>query len=121
MFGRVFFVFHCGRISSRLVLTKREAVIVVPVIRVTLPVSRQSDGIHGFLKAAVTNQLSVQTVLDSLEHELHKLSVEQRADAAFNLARVNLDSRRERSLLADALLTEQAEKEEQRRDISQSA
>src|SRR5208282_5759031 len=58
--------------------------IVIPVVRVALPVTRQPDPIGSFVEAADAHQFGTQSALHSLEHELVELTVKQRADLTFD-------------------------------------
>ena len=77
----------CVAAGRRLAASQREGerVVVVAVVRLALPVARQTAGVRRLLEAAVAQQLGVQAELDALEHELEELAVELRADAVLDL------------------------------------
>jgi len=65
--------------------------IVIPVVRVALPVTRKPDRIGSFIEAAIAHQFGTQPALHSLEHELIELTVQQRADLTFDFRRIDGD------------------------------
>ena len=70
---------------------ERECVVVVSIIRITIPVARESDDVGRLFKAAVADQLRVQTAFDAFEHELQELAIEKGTDTVFNLASIDRD------------------------------
>src|SRR5215475_5209373 len=83
-------------VSNLLIPMEREAIIVIAVIGVTFPVTRKTDVIRGFFKAAVAYQLRVQPPLDILEHEFGELAVEYWTDWSLDLTRINCNGGRPR-------------------------
>src|SRR5688572_2157113 len=77
------------RVSKLIVPLKSKCVVVVSIVRITLPVARETHHVCGFFKTAVANQFGVQSSFDALVHELQKLSVKQRTDAVFNGASID--------------------------------
>ena len=49
--------------------------IIVSVIRITLPVSRQSEGIRLLVEAAIAHQFRIEPAFNILEHELGELPI----------------------------------------------
>jgi len=89
---RMVFAFY--RWISRLIVPmERECIVVIPIVRIAIPVARKTDDVGRLFKAAVANQLRVQTTLDAFEHKLKELAVEQGTDMVFNLARIDRDRR----------------------------
>jgi hypothetical protein len=82
-----------GRVRVGRVPGEGQAVVVVAVVRVALPVAREAGGVRGLLEAAVAEQLGVQPALDALVHVLQELAVEQGADAPLRARGVNADAR----------------------------
>jgi hypothetical protein len=75
---------------------KRHTVIIVSVVGVAFPMTRQPDRVRQIFKAAVANQLGMQPALDPFIHEFYELTIEQRTDLAFHFARVYRNSRGKR-------------------------
>ncbi len=72
---------------------RKRIAIIVAIVRIPFPVSRQPDRVRLLLEPAVAEQLGMQAELDVLEHELGELTVEARIDAVLDRRRVDRDGR----------------------------
>src|SRR5437773_11555769 len=84
MFGVFVQKFISRRIVNGIIPDEMQARIVVAVIGVALPVTRQPDRVWHFFKTSVADELGGEPTLDALEHELVELPVELWADFPFD-------------------------------------
>src|SRR5437868_15348973 len=68
-----------GRIEYRAVPGEGDAIIIVPIVRIALPIPRESDRARCLLEAPAPDQLRVPAALDPLHHEFEELAVGHRA------------------------------------------
>ena len=67
--------------------------VVVSIVGVPLPISRQADRVRRLFEPAVAQQLGMQAELDVLVHELGELPIEPGTDVILDRGRVDRDRR----------------------------
>ena len=78
-----------GGFGNFLIPLKGEPIIVIAIVGIAFPVTREANAVWVFFKATVANQFGVQAALDAFVHEFKELAVEKRTDMVFDLACVN--------------------------------
>jgi len=79
-FRRLRFGITCGCIPIKV-----QSVVVVSIIRVTLPITRKADRVRQFFETSVVQEFSMKTKLHTFKHVLQELSVEQGTNLADGL------------------------------------
>src|SRR6266566_446444 len=73
-----------GRIEDCIVQVNVQSWIVVSIIGISFPITRQAEDIGCFVETAVAKQLSIEAAFHALEHEFIELAVEHWADASLD-------------------------------------
>src|ERR1700737_749829 len=88
-------------VGHGIIPAKMDALVVIPVVRIALPVPRQPNRVWGLLEATIEEQLGMHPPLDAAEHHLGKLTVEGRTDLSLDPRRVDDDARGRCGLASD--------------------
>src|SRR5580765_8360879 len=76
---------------DRVVPGEVQSVVVVPVVGIALPVSRQAESVRRLVETTIANQFRIQSALNILEHELGELPVQNRTDGVLDFARIDCE------------------------------
>src|SRR5215471_1933976 len=79
-----------GKVDVR-IPREMHGAIIVSVVGITLPVSRQSQCVWLLIETSIAGQFRGEPAFDVLEHELRKLAVESRTERVLDSVGVNLE------------------------------
>src|SRR3974377_820712 len=77
------------RVKHSRVPAKVQNRIVIPIVRITLPITRQPNGIGSAIKTAILHKFGTQSALHTSIHELVELTIEDWTDFAFDRGRID--------------------------------